>query len=110
MGGKLFLGEFEHMVLAAVLRLGDAAYGAAIIKEIRNGTGRRVPSGSLSITLDRLEGKGYLESRLGQPDPNRGGRPKRFVAVTKQGLRAVRQARSAMLSLWSGLETRLDQS
>ncbi|UCG89344.1 MAG: helix-turn-helix transcriptional regulator [Gemmatimonadota bacterium] len=98
------------MVLAAVLRLGEGAYGAAVIKEIRSGTGRRVPSGSLSVTLDRLERKGYLESRLGQPDSNRGGRPKRFVAVTQKGLQALREARSAMLSLWSGLERRLDES
>ncbi len=110
MGERLYLGEFEHMVLAAVMRLGDAAYGASIIREIREGTGRRVPSGSLSITLDRLEKKGYLRSRMGDPDPNRGGRPKRFVTVTDDGLRAVSEARAAMLSLWSGLETRLDQS
>lgn len=110
MGGKLYLGEFEHMVLAAVMRLGEEAYGASIISEITSGTGRRVPSGSLSITLDRLEKKGYLKSRMGSPDPKRGGRPKRFVQVTEAGLEAVREARSAMLNLWSGLETRLDQS
>ena len=109
MGGKPYLGEFEHMVLAAVLRLGNEAYGAAIIREIQVFTGRRVPSGSLSITLDRLEKKGHLKSRMGPPDANRGGRPKRFVTVTKQGLGAVREARSAMLKLWGGLETRLDE-
>ena len=110
MGGKLYLGEFEHTVLAAVMRLCDAAYGASIIREIREGTGRHVPSGSLSITLDRLEKKGYIRSRMGDPDPNRGGRAKRFVTVTDDGLRAVSEARAAMLHLWSGLETKLDQS
>jgi DNA-binding PadR family transcriptional regulator len=110
MGGKLYLGEFEQMVLAAVMRLGDSAYGALIIREIQEGTGRRVPSGSLSITLDRLEMKGYLRSRMGNPNPNRGGRPKRFVTITEAGLSAVREARSNLLSLWRGLETRLDES
>ncbi|KPJ84006.1 MAG: hypothetical protein AMS18_17030 [Gemmatimonas sp. SG8_17] len=110
MGGTSYLGEFEHMVLAAVLRLGQQAYGSAIIREIQRETGRRVPSGSLSVTLDRLETKGHLRSRMGSPDPNRGGRPKRFVTVTEAGLQAIREARTAMLNLWSGLETRLDQS
>lgn len=109
MGGKLYLGEFEHMVLAAVLRLGKEAYGAAIVKEIREETGRRVPSGSLYITLDRLESKGYVRSRMGKPDPNRGGRPKRFVSVTQPGFRAAKEARSAMLNLWNGLEARFDE-
>ena len=109
MGGKHYLGEFEHMVLAAVLRLGEGAYGAAVVREIHSETGRSVPSGSLSITLDRLEAKGYLRSRLGTPDPNRGGRPKRFVSVTDAGFEAVKQARAAMLSLWNGLEPRFDE-
>lgn len=110
MGGTSYLGEFEHMVLAAVLRLGQQAYGTAIIREIQRETGRNVPSGSLSVTLDRLETKGYLQSRMGSPDPNRGGRPKRFVTVTEAGLQAIREVRAAMLNLWSGLETRLDES
>jgi PadR family transcriptional regulator PadR len=104
MGKKTYLGEFEHMVLAAILRLGKGAYGTAIIKEIETETGRLVPSGSLSVTLDRLERKGYLNSRMGSADPNRGGRPKRFVAVTDRGFQAVRESRAAMLNLWAGLE------
>ncbi len=110
MGSTSYLGEFEHMVLAAVLRLGQEAYGTAIIREIQGETGRHVASGSLSITLDRLETKGYLRSRMGNPDAARGGRPKRFVTATEAGLQAVRDARAAMLNLWSGLETRLDES
>ena len=104
MGGKHYLGEFEHMVLAAILRLGDGAYGTAIIREIHEETGRQVPSGSLSVTLDRLETKGHLTSRMGEADANRGGRPKRFVAVTETGFQAVKESRAAMLNLWSGLE------
>ncbi len=104
MGGKNYLGEFEHMVLAAILRLGENAYGTAIIKEIEQGTGRQVPSGSLSVTLDRLETKGLLESSMGKADPKRGGRPKRFVSVTDAGFSAVKESRAAMLNLWAGLE------
>ena len=109
MGGSHYLGELEQLVLAAVLRLGEEAYGVSIIKEIREETGRRVPSGSLSITLDRLGSKGYLESRMGKPDPNRGGRPKRFVSITPKGFRAIKEARSGLLSLWSGLEARFEE-
>ena len=104
MGGKTYLGEFEHMVLAAILRLGENAYGTAIIKEIERETGRQVPSGSLSVTLDRLETKGHLSTRMGTADPTRGGRPKRFVSVTEAGFLAVRESRAAMLNLWAGLE------
>jgi DNA-binding PadR family transcriptional regulator len=108
MGGKTYLGEFEHMVLAAVLRLGEDAYGTAIIKEIERETGRQVPSGSLSVTLDRLETKKHLCSRMGEADAKRGGRPKRFVSVTDSGFQAVKEARAAMLNLWSGLEPRFE--
>jgi len=109
MGTQPQLGELEQMVVAATLRLGKQAYGAAIIQEIAAETGRRVPSGSLSITVDRLEAKGYLRSRMGNPDPKRGGRPKRFVTATAKGVKAVRETRAAMLSLWTGLETRLER-
>lgn len=102
-----FLGELEQMVLAAAIRLGDAAYGAAVIREIERATGRRVPSGSLSITVDRLEEKRLIRSRLGDPDPDRGGRPRRYILVSAQGKRAVGASRAAMLELWKGIETRL---
>jgi PadR family transcriptional regulator PadR len=108
MAKKAYLGELEHMVLAATMRLGPEAYGAALIKEIATETGRRVPSGSLSITLDRLESKGYLESRMGERDASRGGRPKRYVSVTKEGVAAVADSRAAMVKLWHGLETHLE--
>ena len=96
------------MVLAAILRLGEGAYGTSIIKEIEQETGRQVPSGSLSVTLDRLETKGHLHSRMGKADPNRGGRPKRFVSVTDSGFQAVKESRAAMLNLWAGMEPRFE--
>jgi DNA-binding PadR family transcriptional regulator len=103
-----FVGEFEHMLLAAVIRLGEGAYGASILTEIEEQAGRRVPSGSLYVTLDRLERKGLIRSHTGDPEPGRGGRPKRFVRITPEGLRAVREVREALLSLWAGIEGRLE--
>lgn len=108
MGDKGFLGEFEHLVMAAALRLGDDAYGAAIIREIEGRTGRRVAGGSLYVTLDRLEEKGLVRSRMAERSPARGGRPKRFITVTAGGLEALRAARQAMLSIWEGIEDTLE--
>lgn len=91
------------MVLAGALRLAGQGYGAALIREIEAATGRSVPSGSLSLTLDRLESKGLIRTRLADPDAVRGGRRKRMVEVTPAGVEAVREARAAMLGLWEGL-------
>jgi PadR family transcriptional regulator PadR len=106
MSDRSFLGEFEHLVLATALRL-EGGYGAELMRELEERTGRQVQGGALYVTLDRLERKGYLKSRLGEPDPNRGGRPKRFVEVTPHGVRALAQHREALLRVWEGLETRL---
>lgn len=97
-------GELEQMILVAVLRRGNRAYGVEILEEIEAETGRRVSSGSLSVSLDRLERKGLVETSSGDPDPDRGGRPRRYARVTETGIEVVRQARAAMLSLWDGLE------
>ncbi len=110
MGGKLYLGEFEHIVMAGVLRLDGEAYGARIIQEIEDATGTRVKSGSLYITLDRLEAKGYVTSRVADPEPGRGGRPKRYMSVTPAGLRILKEARDVMLAMWQGLESRLEKA
>ena len=103
-----FLGEFEHLVLAATMRLDDA-YGAALIREIEGTTGRRVRAGSLYITLERLEKKGFVRLRSGGPEPRRGGRPKRFVRVTEAGVTALATHRAALLRIWDGLEARLEE-
>lgn len=103
------LGEFEHMVLVAILRLGEGAYGAAILDEIERRTGRDTSAGSLYVTLDRLESKGYIESRAGDPSPGRGGRSRRYVSVTAAGFEAVRESRAALMGLWKGLETRFEE-
>lgn len=97
-------GELEQMILVAVLRRGNRAYGVEVLEEIESETGRRVSSGSLSVSLDRLERKGLVETFSADPDPERGGRPRRYARVTETGIEVVRQARAAMLSLWDGLE------
>jgi PadR family transcriptional regulator len=99
------LGEFEQVVLLAVLRLGDtAAYAVAIRGEIEERTGRSVSRGSVYITLDRLETKGYLRSWLADPTPARGGRAKRYYALRPRALDALRDTREALLAMWRGLD------
>ena len=105
-----FLGEFEHMVLLAVLRLGDGAYGMAIRKELEERAGRAVSRSALYITLERLIRKGYLTPRMGDPSPERGGRAKRYFAVTAAGREALKTSGRALRNLWIGLESLLDES
>ena len=98
-----YLGEFELMVLLALIRLGDDAYGVPISHEIEQRGGREVALGSVYAALERLEEKGLVTSRLGDPTAARGGRAKRYFRITAQGLRDVRQTQRALVSLWSGL-------
>ena len=97
-------GEFEQIVLLAVIRLGDEAYGAAIRREIEERTGRSLTVGALYRTLDRLELKGYVTSRFGDPTPERGGRSRRYFRVRPAGVRVVRASRNALDAMWQGLE------
>ena len=99
------LGEFEQVVLLAVLRLGDAAaYAVPIRGEIARCTGRSVSRGSVYITLDRLEAKGYLRSWLADPTPERGGRAKRYYALKPRAVEALRESKQALQALWRGLD------
>jgi DNA-binding PadR family transcriptional regulator len=98
-----FLGELEEMVLMAALRLRDGAYGAAILRELDERAGRDVPRGSVYVTLERLESKGLVESREGEPTPGRGGRPRRMVAVTGGGVEALRRTHEVRERLRDGL-------
>jgi PadR family transcriptional regulator, regulatory protein PadR len=97
------LGEFEQIVLLAVLRLGDNAYGVTIRREITACTGRAPAPGALYTTLDRMEEKGLVQSQFGDPTPQRGGRAKRYFAVTKRGRIAVISAQQSYQSLLKGL-------
>jgi PadR family transcriptional regulator PadR len=102
------LGEFEQLVLLAVLHLGDRAYGVEIVSAIEERTGRAVSRSSLYVTFDRLEAKGHLTSQLKTGDANRGGKMRRYVAVTAEGLRVLRESRETLLGMWQGLEPVLD--
>src|ERR1700732_3119701 len=98
-----FMGGFELLVLLALLRLGDEAYGVPISEAIEESSGREVSLGSVYITLDRLAEKGLVSSRLGEPTAERGGRAKTYFRVTANGLRAVRQAQRTLVNLWNGV-------
>ncbi len=98
------LGEFEQIVLLAIMRLADRAYGVAIRCEIQAHTGRNVAPGALYTTLERLEQKGLVASRLGEPTPCRGGRAKRFYVASAAGIEAVERAQRSYRSLLEGLE------
>lgn len=98
------LGEFEQIVLLAILRLGDGAYGVSIRSEIMKRTDRAPSPGALYLTLDRLEEKGFVASRLGDPTPQRGGRAKRYFSVAKAGAEAVLRAQRAYRSLLEGVK------
>jgi DNA-binding PadR family transcriptional regulator len=98
------LGEFEQIVLLAVVRLADNAYGVPIRLDIERRTGRRVTVGALYGTLDRLEAKGLVHSWFADPTPQRGGRAKRYFKVQPQGLRALAESKSALDSMWRGIQ------
>jgi PadR family transcriptional regulator PadR len=98
-----YLTDFELMILLAVLRLGDEAYGVPIAREIETTGGRSVVLGAVYAALDRLEVNGLVASAVGDPTPARGGRAKKFFRVTPAGLRAVRQTQQALTSLWAGI-------
>jgi PadR family transcriptional regulator, regulatory protein PadR len=97
------LGEFELIVILALLRLGENAYGVPIAREIEKSIGREVGIGSVYAALERLEKKGFVSSTVGEPTPERGGRAKRYFGVTSAGLRQIREIQKALITLWRGL-------
>ena len=103
MGDATPLGEFEQVVLLAILRLGDSAYGVSIRNEIESCVRRKTSPGALYTTLERLERKGLVAARSGEPTPERGGRAKRFYKVTKEGRGRVIDAQAGFRRLLVGL-------
>ncbi len=95
-----FLTDFELMIILAILRSGEEAYGVQIAREIEETGGRRVLLGAAYAALDRLERNGLVSSTVGNPTPERGGRAKRFFRVTPRGLRAARETQRALVALW----------
>lgn len=102
------VGEFEQLVLLAILRVGEDAYGIPILEEIRARTGRTVLRPAVYVALRRLEEKGLVRSREGEGPPERGGRPRKLYRVEPQGLELLRDARRALFSMWDGLQSALD--
>ncbi len=104
-----FLGEFEQMVLLAILQLGTEAFGATISEELEGRAARRVSRGALYSSLDRLERKGYLRWDIAPATSARGGQPKRRFEVTPEGLDALRLAHEAWVNMTDGLEDLLQK-
>ena len=101
------LGEFEQLILFAVLRLGDAAYGASIRREIEEQTGRPVTAGSVYTVLDRLETRGLVDSFTGEPTPERGGRRKKYYRIERAGAELLHYTYQAQQRMAKGVAGRL---
>lgn len=101
------LGEFEQLVLIALVRLGPDAYGATVRREIEVRAKRELSIGAVYTTLERLEGKGFVRSRIGEPTPNRGGRRRKHFELLPLGSRALKAALQAYAGMTAGLEQQL---
>jgi PadR family transcriptional regulator len=104
-----YLGDFEQIVLLAILRLGTDAYGTTIQNEIEERAGRTTSVGALYTVLARLEEKGYVSSTLADPTPERGGRAKRYFKVERAGRAALKRTRTVLARMWDGLEPGFDR-
>lgn len=102
------LGEFEYLIVTSAARLGDKAYGAAIREAIEIATGRNCSIGALYTTIERLEAKGLMTSRMGEATPQRGGRAKRMVRVTGAGVRAAKEFYDAVTRISRGAAWAVD--
>ncbi len=101
---KAYLGEFEQLVLLAVLRLGDDAYGVTVHREIERRAGRRVSLGTVYTTLTRLEAKGCVLARIGEPTTERGGRRKKYFVILPLGRSALQHSFAALRKMTRGLD------
>ena len=99
-----FLGEFEQMLLLAILQTGESANALGIRQELERSAGRTVSKGAFYTTLDRLEGKGFLAWTSRRVEGERGGLPQRHFRVTPEGIAELRRSRRALLNLWRGLD------
>src|SRR4051794_29556837 len=97
------ISNFELMVILALIRLGDEAYGVPISQEIERQSGQEIAVGSVYAALDRLEGRGWITSRMSESTAERGGRAKRYFKVTGKGLKTVRETQRTLVRLWRDL-------
>jgi PadR family transcriptional regulator PadR len=105
----LNLGELEQLILLAILQLGDDAYGVTIRAVLADRADRRLAPGALYTALERMQRKGLITSRMGDPTPQRGGRAKRYVSVTAAGIEALTRAQRAYQRLLDGLDKLKDK-
>ena len=98
------LGSLEHIVLLAVMRLGENAYGIMVRREIEKATGRDLSIGAVYATLVRLESKGFIKSSTGEPTAERGGRAKRYFRVTADGKRTLQNTQDVIQKMSAGLK------
>src|SRR5262249_37584295 len=102
---EVVLGEFEQLVLLALMRQGSDGYGVSIAADIGDRTGRDVSIGAVYKPLERLESKGWVVSRIGEPTPERGGRRKKHFRLSATGQRVLRQSLAALRNMTDGLES-----
>lgn len=102
--GREYLGEFEQVVLLALIRLGEDAYGVRILREIELRTGRQVALAAIYNTLNRLEEKAYVSSWIADPTPVRGGRAKRYFRLEQEGLVALQRSQRILMLMAEGLD------
>ena len=100
---RRLLTDFELMILLAILRVADDAYGVRIAREIEETAGRSAQLAAIYAALDRMESRGLVGSTLGEPTPERGGRAKRLFRVTPKGLTQAKDTQQALTALWSNL-------
>ena len=104
MGRQNLLGSFEQLVLLAVLQVGEGAYAPTILERLQSTMSRKVSRGAVYVTLDRLQQRGLLTSSSAPAEPGRGGRPRRHVQVTDEGIEQLKEVRAYLDSLWDGLD------
>lgn len=108
--GRSRFGELEEQVVLALLRLDGESYAVPVADELTRRTGREVSPATVYMVMRRLDEQGFLTSRVGTPDPERGGRPRRFYRVVREAVMpALADSRKARLALWEGLEPLLDE-
>lgn len=103
------LGQFEHQVLLSILRRGSESYSVEIVLELEEHTGLEVATAKVFVALKRLKSKGLLEDRMVEPGES-GGHARRYFQLTNDAMEAMRASRQSYLSLWDGVESRLDES
>ncbi|NJD20075.1 MAG: PadR family transcriptional regulator [Gemmatimonadetes bacterium] len=103
-----YTGEFELLVLLAILRLGEDAYGVTVLEELERETSRTLTLGTVYKTLGRLELKGYVQTRIAPPTQERGGRRKKLYALTSTGLAAARRSLADLRQLVRGVEPEVE--